>query len=277
MAIDVFLIILFAALLHATWNAVVKLGSDTLLSTCLITAVAAAIALPILPFIDAPARSSWPYLIPSAALQVGYFVLVAHTYRLADMSQTYPLMRGVAPLLVAVFSVLVLGETLAHSAWVGIGIISVGILSLAARPAAGQGKGVLLALLNAAIIASYTVIDGLGARQSGTPLAYTLWLFVLTGLMLGCWAALSQGRAFGRYALAHGVLGLVGGFGTLASYGLALWAMTVAPIAMVAALRETSILFAVVIAAVVLKEQLSTRRVFAACAIAIGAIALRWG
>ena len=210
-------------------------------------------------------------------LQVVYFVLVASTYRIADMSQTYPIMRGTAPLLVATASVGLLSESLSSFAWLGIAIICIGILSMAATPGIGQRKGLLLALVNAAVIAGYTLIDGVGVRKSGAPAAYTLWIFLLTGLALALWACAVRRREFWRYLARHWRPGVIGGFGTVVSYGLALWAMTAAPIATVSALRETSILFGVVISALVLKEQLTRRRIMAACIIAGGAIVLRLG
>ncbi|MGB3123493.1 MAG: EamA family transporter [Pseudomonas sp.] len=277
MSVDVFAIILFGALLHATWNAVVKGGVDTLLTTCMIAASASLIALVAVPFLPLPAKESWPFIGASVVFQVVYFVLVASTYRIADMSQTYPIMRGTAPLLVATVSVFALSETLSVFAWLGIAVISLGILSMAVAPSAGQRKGLVLALINAGVIAGYTLIDGVGVRKSGAPAAYTLWIFLLTGIPLAAWALATRRGEFCRYVGRYWRPGIIGGFGTVASYGLALWAMTSAPIATVSALRETSILFGVVISASVLKEQLTRIRIVAACVIAAGAMVLRLG
>jgi drug/metabolite transporter (DMT)-like permease len=136
---------------------------------------------------------------------------------------------------------------------------------------------VVLALLNAVVIATYTLIDGAGVRRSGAPAAYTLWIFLLTGGPLMAWALAARGRALRHYAAGNWRSGLVGGMGTIASYGLALWAMTVAPVAMVAALRETAILFGVAISRLVLKERVGPARITGACVIAAGAVALRLG
>jgi drug/metabolite transporter (DMT)-like permease len=193
------------------------------------------------------------------------------------MSQTYPIMRGTAPLLVATVSVLVLSESLSAFAWLGIAVISLGILSMAIAPSTGPRKGLALALINAGVIAGYTLIDGLGVRKSGAPVAYTLWIFLLTGIPLAAWALAARRRVFVDYVAGNWHLGIVGGVGTIASYGLALWAMTAAPIATVSALRETSILFGVVISAWVLKEHLTRVRIIAACVIAAGAMLLRLG
>lgn len=277
MSFDVFAIILLGAALHATWNAVVKGGADKLLTTCMIAAVASLIALAAIPFLALPAKESWPFIGASVILQVLYFVLVASTYRIADMSQTYPIMRGTAPLLVATVSVLVLSESLSAFAWLGIAVISLGILSMAIAPSTGPRKGLALALINAGVIAGYTLIDGLGVRKSGAPVAYTLWIFLLTGIPLAAWALAARRRVFVDYVAGNWHLGIVGGVGTIASYGLALWAMTAAPIATVSALRETSILLGVVISAWVLKEHLTRVRIIAACVIAAGAMLLRLG
>ncbi|WP_339452518.1 EamA family transporter [Pseudomonas sp. JAI120] len=277
MSLDVFAIIMLGAALHATWNAVVKGGDNKLLTTCMIASIASLIASAVIPFLELPSKESWPFIGASVILQVVYFVLVASTYRIADMSQTYPIMRGTAPLLVATASVGLLSESLSSFAWLGIAIICIGILSMAATPGIGQRKGLLLALVNAAVIAGYTLIDGVGVRKSGAPAAYTLWIFLLTGLALALWACAVRRREFWRYLARHWRPGVIGGFGTVVSYGLALWAMTAAPIATVSALRETSILFGVVISALVLKEQLTRRRIMAACIIAGGAMVLRLG
>jgi drug/metabolite transporter (DMT)-like permease len=277
MSLDVFAIIMLGAALHATWNAVVKGGDDKLLTTCMIALMASLIASTVIPFLELPAKESWPFIGASVILQVVYFVLVASTYRIADMSQTYPIMRGTAPLLVATASVGLLSESLSSFAWLGIVVICIGILSMAAAPGTGQRKGMLLALVNAAVIAGYTLIDGVGVRTSGAPAAYTLWIFLLTGLALAGWSFVVRRREFCRYLARHWRPGVIGGFGTVVSYGLALWAMTAAPIATVSALRETSILFGVVISALVLKEQLTRRRIVAACIMAGGAMVLRLG
>ncbi|WP_263139436.1 DMT family transporter [Pseudomonas sp. RIT-PI-AD] len=271
-------VVLFAALLHAFWNALVKAGTETLFNTVLITSCAGLIAALALPWLPLPAPASWPYLGASVVAQVIYFALLAAAYRRGAMSQAYPLMRGSAPLLVALASLPLTGEALPVSAWLGIVAIGGGVLGLAGGMHNGAPRPVrtiALALLNATVIASYTLIDGLGVRLSASPAAYTLWIFLLTALPLLGWVLLRRPRAFAGYARRRLHLGLLGGAGTLASYGLALWAMTQAPIARVAALRETSILFAAAIAVLFLGETLSLRRLLATLLILAGAIALR--
>jgi drug/metabolite transporter (DMT)-like permease len=184
-------------------------------------------------------------------------------------------MRGTAPLIVALVSVYRLGETLSPTAWFGVIGICIGIFSIALGSSLKDRKGVYLALMNALVIAAYTLIDGIGVRRSGTPAAYTLWVFLLTGLPLAVWALTGRRSSFLPYLHRHWRLGIAGGIGTTASYGLALWAMTLAPVAVVAALRETSILFGTLIAGLVLKEPIGPRRVISACIIAGGAAILR--
>jgi drug/metabolite transporter (DMT)-like permease len=276
MPIGVFAIVLCAAALHASWNAIVKGGGDKLLTTALVTTSAALIGALTLPTLRQPEAASWPFILASALFQIVYFVLLARTYQIADMSQTYPLMRGTAPLLVAIVSVLGLSAHLTAMMWAGVGIICLGILGMATGARSGNRQGVAFALLNAMVIAGYTLIDGLGVRRSGAPAGYTLWLFLVSGVPFAAWALRMRGRAaVAEYVRCNWHFGLIGGAGSLASYGLALWAMTVAPIAVVAALRETSILFGVIISGLLLKEQVGVARFAAACTIALGAAVLR--
>ncbi|WP_038345151.1 DMT family transporter [Acinetobacter sp. A47] len=271
----IFGLILLAALCHATWNAIVKAGSNTFLTTVLVTASAAVLAALLLPFFPLPHQDSWPYILSSTAIQILYFGMVAKIYHVADMGLTYPLMRGTAPLIVAVLGSLLLHETLQLNAWLGIITISAGILSmLLAAPKTGR-KGIGLALLNAILIAGYTLLDGHGIRLSGSPAAYILWSFVLSGLIFFMFALKMQFRQLGKYFRHNWHLGLIGGIGSFFSYGLALWAMTLAPVAIVAALRETSILFATLIAIFVLKERINAIRMISSCIILIGALILR--
>ena len=278
-------VVLFAALLHASWNAIVKSGKDTFLSTVLVSAGAALISLAVLPFVAAPAPASWPYLAASAVAQLAYYSLLAAAYRAGDMSHAYPLMRGSAPLLVALASWPLIGERLSSMQMGAVACICAGIFGLyfasrqpaTARVAKNAGHATAFALGNACVIASYTLIDGIGVRLSGAPAAYTMWIFVLNGAGLLLWTALRRPADLLAYAGTQWRLAAFGGFGTLASYGLALWAMTQAPVAAIAALRETSILFAIAIAALFLRERISPRRYLAIALIAAGAVLMRAG
>jgi drug/metabolite transporter (DMT)-like permease len=271
----VFAVVMVAALLHASWNAIVKSAPDKFLTTMLVSAAAAALSAACLPFLTAPSPASFPYAVASAFFQIVYYLLLARTYREADMSETYPLMRGTAPLVVALVSAFQMDDRLSLDAWLGVMAICLGVMILAVGSSLRNRVGIRLALLNALVIACYTLIDGLGVRKSGGPAAYTLWVFLLTGTPLAVWVLTTRRAGFLGYVGRHWRAGVAGGIGTTASYGLALWAMTVAPIAVVAALRETSILFAALIAGFVLREAVGPRRAISACIIAAGAAILR--
>lgn len=275
MSIFLFSVILFAALLHALWNTLVKSAPDKFLTTTLVTASATLLAVVLLPFLPAPLAASWPYIVLSAVLQVVYYTLVARVYHIVDIGQAYPIMRGGAPLLVAVLNLFIQKEVLPPAAWLGVCVICVGILCMATLHSRSQRSGVILSLLIAAIIASYTLVDGMGVRLSHAPAAYTLWIFLLTGLPLLGWSVVRNPARIGHYALKNWSYGIIGGASTIVSYGLALWAMTYAPIAVVAALRETSILFVTLISVFILHETVSRRRILGACVIAMGAMILR--
>lgn len=275
MSLTVFEIVLVAAALHASWNAIVKAGKSTVLTMVLVTASAALWAVVLLPVLPSPSPESWPYIALSAALQIVYFALVARIYRIADMSQTYPIMRGAAPLIVALAGTLFLDEALSSPAWLGVCIICSGILIMLWSGGQKSREGLILALLNALVISGYTLVDGIGVRLSAAPASYTLWIFLITGASIGCWATLTQWSQTRHYLRLNWHLGAVGGLGTLVSYGLALYAMTQAPVAVVAALRETSILFSAVISWLILKEHITVVRCVSVCVIAIGAITLR--
>jgi drug/metabolite transporter (DMT)-like permease len=265
-------IVLCGAMMHAGWNALVKAGRDTALSAVLVNAGAAVIALVALPWLAQPARESWPYIAASVIAEVAYFSLLVAAYRRGDMSQAYPLMRGTAPLLVAIASGFIIGEHLSVAQWVGVALICGGVIGLVAEP---TRRTSWFALANAVVIATYTLIDGIGVRHSGAPVAYTFWIFLLNGAALTIWALVARGGEAMRYARGQVGVALLGGAAATGSYGLALWAMTVAPIAAVAALRETSILFAAAISALVLRERVGAQRYIATGLIAAGAAVIR--
>jgi phosphonate utilization associated putative membrane protein len=269
-------LVLGSALLHASWNAIIKASREVMLDTALVAAGAALLALPLAALVPMPSRTSWPYLGASAAIHVAYFSTLVAAYRVGDLGHAYPLMRGIAPLLVALFGVALLGEHPSASMWLGIVLISAGILSLGLlQRVRAQRAATLWALANAAIIASYTLIDGTGARLSGSPAGYVAALFWLQGLLFVALVAILRKRAAFEYAARNWQRGLVGGLCLISAYGIVLWAMTRAPVAAVAALRETSVIFAALLGSLFLKEPFGRQRVFAACAVALGVIALR--
>ncbi len=275
----VLLIVLFGAFLHASWNAIVKGSGDKFFSAASVTGAAGLIALFIVPFLPLPNPASWIYMLLSTVTQTFYMSLVAAAYKSGDMSEAYPIMRGTPPLLVALVSAPLVGEVMGWQSWLGIILICSGVLAMALdarrRNRGASSRTALLALTNAGFIASYTIIDGLGVRVSGVPISYTLWLFLMNAIPLAGWAFYREPDRFIHYLRNHWRPAMIGGVGTLGSYGLALWAMTMAPIAVVAALRETAILFGVLISFVVLKEKVGLPRFVAAGLIVFGAISLR--
>ncbi|WP_037153632.1 EamA family transporter [Rhizobium freirei] len=278
MSLDVIALVLFGALLHATWNAIIKAGTDKSLDAALVSAGGAAAALPLLPLLPLPASAAWPFIGASAILQFAYFQLVAAAYRAGDIGLVYPLMRGVAPLIIVSTSSFILKETLSGGALIGTMTICAGILTLAFEARKGGRRAILLALANAIVIATYTYVDGIGARISGNSISYTLWMSLLPPVLLFAWAVSQRGvNAVAAHIRYNWWRGLIGGGGSIASYGVALWAMTKAPVAMVAALRETSILLALVISVAFLKERSSIWRYIAGAIIAAGVLVLRLG
>jgi drug/metabolite transporter (DMT)-like permease len=278
MPFDVVVLVLIGALLHATWNALVKSGTDKQLDSTMVALGASLASLCALPFVPLPDPAAWPYIFASVMIHFTYYQLVGAAYRLGDIGLVYPLMRGVAPLIVALTSGLVLQEHLPPLMFAGVIVISGGVLTLAADFRGGHTKAMVVALLNACVIAAYTYVDGLGARVAGNPITYTLWICILPPIPLFAVAFAMRGT---KPVIAHVKLtwkrGIFGGAGSVLSYGLALYAMTRAPIAAVAALRETSILFALLISVFIFHERASHWRYVAATMIAIGALTMKLG
>jgi drug/metabolite transporter (DMT)-like permease len=275
---SVLLAVLGAALLHASWNALLKRRGEPLLAAVLVVAGSACVAIVALPWLPAPARASWPFIGASSVVQVVYYLLLIETYRDGQVSHAYPLMRGCAPLLVALMNGPLTGDRLSAGQWVAMLLICGGVLAQwLAAPAPGARRTTVFALLTAGVIATYTLIDGQGVRRSGAPAAYTLWIFLLTGAGVCAWTARGRLRALVAFARAHPLVAPLGGLASVGSYGIALWAMTRAPVAAVAALRETSILFATAIATFILREPVGRARLAAVALIACGAVAMRLG
>ena len=277
MPIEVTLAVLGAALAHATWNAMIKSSRDALLDMTTVTLAAGIVAAPLLFFAPQPARASWPYIAASCVLHIGYYVAVVGAYRAGDLSHGYPIMRGVAPLIVSVCALAWLGEAPAPAVWAGVLLICGGVLSLGLAGFHWRESRVSTtwALCNAVIIASYTLVDAAGIRLSGSPAGYVLWLFVIDALPFPLAVLLIKKRPALEYAARHWARGLLGGVLSAGAYGVALWAMTRAPVAAVAALRETSVIFAALIGAWLLKEGHIARRVGGAAVVAAGIIALK--
>ncbi|MEA3002275.1 MAG: hypothetical protein QOH81_1063 [Sphingomonadales bacterium] len=274
MTLPVFFAILFAALLHAGWNAVVKLGLDRFSSMLLLALFQGGIALLLLPVFGAPAPAAWPWVLLGSFLHSGYKLFLIRAYGHGDLSQVYPLSRGTAPLIVALVSALFLAETPPLLRIAAVLAIAAGIM-LMARGGGLSRTALLWALGTACFTASYTMADGVGARLAGNASAFAMWMFTIDGLvMLVAGLAMRGGRAV-LALLPAWRSGAAAGAMSLGSYWIAIWAFTRAPLAMVAALRETSVLFALLIAFFFLKEKVERRRWLAAGLIMTGIVLMR--
>jgi phosphonate utilization associated putative membrane protein len=269
--------VLFGALLHASWNALVKSSQDKALDTAVIHLIGSFITIPLVFVLGLPARECWPFIAASVTIHIGYYIALTGAYKHGDLGLTYPLMRGTAPLLVALSATFTLGESLTPLAWAGVMGVSCGVLALGlSRHAVDSPRAVAFALANAVVIAIYTVVDALGARASGNPLQYVVLLFALDGWPFALMVFLRRrGAVVWPYARRRWPVATIGAAASLGSYGIALWAMTRAPVAIVAALRETSVLFAAVLGAWFLKEAFTLQRAAGTAAIVAGVMALR--
>jgi phosphonate utilization associated putative membrane protein len=282
----VVLAVLCGALLHAGWNTLVKSSGDKELDVALVHSLGAIVCIPLLAWTGLPPREAWPFLAGSLCIHVAYYLTLTGAYQHGDLGTTYPIMRGSAPMLVALGSATVLGESLSSAAWLGVCAITMGVLLVGlSRPAEAlhHRRAVAFALANACVIAGYTFVDGSGVRAAtaagGTAAAYVVLLFVLDGVpypALVVWRRGASGRrAMWAYARSRWWLATLGGLASLGSYWIALWAMTRAPVAVVSALRETSVLFAAVLSVLVLKERFGVQRLVGALVIVGGVVALR--
>jgi len=253
-----------------------KTGADRLRTMVTMRIASAALAVLALPFVEAPSPESWWLLGVSALLHVFYDLFLVRAYRHGDLGQIYPLARGASPLLITVGAALFAGELPSALTIIGIAIVSVGVLSLAREFAArGPRTEIGLALWTGALIAAYTLVDGSGARASGSTIGYIAWLFVLGGLPMPLiFRCLRRKQGPAAVAPWTATRAAAGGIISLLAYALVIWAATMGPMGMVSALRETSVVFAALIGRIALSETLSRRRLIACIAVAAGAVCL---
>lgn len=268
-------VVLLAAVLHAGWNALVKSGGDPYLRLAIVNFTQTLVVLPLLPFVPLPDAAAWPWLLASVALHLAYSLLLAAGYRIGDLSQIYPIARGVAPPLVALGALLVAGEVLSLTGSLAIALVCLGIWWVAGGGRTDR-RPLLLALGTGATIAAYTVSDGMGARASGDVLAYIVWLFFLDGWPFALLVAWRRGRRLTRSLPQAWKPAVGGGLMSICAYGLVIWAMSIAPMAYVSALRETSVLLAAGIGAFLLGEPFGRRRMLAACVVVVGVALLQF-
>lgn len=271
-------LILLSAFAHAAWNALLKSSGDQVLTFGMLRAFGLAAGLIAVWFVPIPAPAAWPFLVMTAIIHTCYYTLLILSYRYGDLSLVYPIARGGAPLMVAVLAAWMLGEVPPAGRFVGILLISAGILGLSfARgwPRGADGKAVLLAGLTAVSVAAYTINDGQGARVAGDPFSYIVWLHLFESPPFLLWAIYTRGRRILDHIVAVWWRGLIGGILSTVGYALAIYALTQGPMAHVAALRETSVLFAALIGTLLLKESLGPRRLVAAAVIVAGVVMLQ--
>ena len=281
MSAPVFLAVLLAALLHATWNALVKGGADKHASMAAVVVGHVPVALAVLPFVPSPDPASWPWLAAGVALHLGYQLTLIAGYRAGDLTQVYPIARGSAPLVVAGVSVGFMGVALDAGELLAIALIASGIASLAlVRPADGarRPRAVALALGTGGFIAAYSLVDGTGARLAGSALGFWTWAALGNALLFCAFTALAKPGLLAslpaRPRLA--AAGLAGGTASYVAYAIVVWAFTQAPIALVSALRETSIVFALLIGVGVLRERLDLAKLVSTFVTIAGAVVLRF-
>jgi drug/metabolite transporter (DMT)-like permease len=274
----VFTAVLLAAACHAGWNATIK-GGDPMFTTALISVGAGLVALAFLPLVGLPNAAAWLWVIASVVIHLVYFAALIESYQAGDMGQVYPIARGSAPLMTALVTTFFVGERLGAFGWFGIMLLVIGVFFLSLRGgrdlARLDRRAVGFALFTAVTICAYSVVDGTGARLAGNAHAYSVVLFVGMAPVMALYALAWRGRSALVAMPREWRIGLAGGALQLVSYGVAIWAMTVAPIAIVAALRETSVLFGAVIAVIFLNEPLRNDRILAAMLIVAGLALIR--
>ncbi|SDX30570.1 EamA-like transporter family protein [Arthrobacter sp. yr096] len=283
MTLTVTAAVLLAAVLHSVWNAIAKAIPDRLASSTMIALAYLASGVVGAAIFGIPLQESWPYVLASAGLQTCYLILLTTSYKHGDFSQVYPLARGLAVLLVTAVATTFLAEKLSLWQLAGVAVVAGSLLSLALTRA-GQGaarnrKGTLFAVLTGAAIAAYSLVDGVGVRMSGQPIAYISWLFLIQGLLIPvvCWRMASDRRQFPRRVARYWRPGFIGGLVSMLAYGIVVWAQSLAPLALVSALRETSVLLAGIIGAVFFKERFSRLRLTLTAVAVAGIAAIQLG
>lgn len=278
MELHVFLAVLAAAMMHAGWNAVVKGGTDPFTAVTQVSLFSGGIALCLLPFVSVPAAEVWPWLAASAAIHTLYRFMLIGAYRAGDITQVYPIMRGAAPLMTAVATALLIGERVSVVGFAAIIALSIGVFLMSlrgGRVGEFEKRAVVMALLSAASTCGYTLTDGLGARVNGSGPGYALWMFVLNAATMQSIAIAMRGRKAYDGLRTHWPVMAGGGVMSMSAYFIVIWAMTQAPIALVAALRETSVLFGSLIAILILKEVVTPWRALASVFVLLGMLLLK--
>lgn len=277
METTVFLAVLFAAILHASWNAVIRATSNRFQGMLLLTVSQGFMGLTMAAFVPLPSGEVWLWLLASGVLHSGYKMFLAAAYKHGDLSRVYPIARGVAPMIVVLAGFFLLSDTLANKEYAGIALIGLGVI-LMARGVFSSGEARILipfALGSALCTAGYSMVDGLGARVAGDATQFTAWLFIFDALVFSMATLATSGTRHLKATPKNWAVGSFAGALSLATYWIAVWAMTVAPIALVTALRETSVMFAVLIGVFWMKERADIGKLVAAIVIVCGIILIR--
>lgn len=264
-------LVLSAAIMHASWNALVKHSGERLLSLAVVVGTAGLVYVPVLPLVAPPAPASVPYFVASSTIHLGYYACLLLAYRVGDLGQVYPIARGTGPLIVALLSGAVAGEHLSATAAIGVGLVSLGIASLALGRH-GSGKAAWFALATGVFIAGYTLSDGVGVRVAGSRIGYIAALHVCAGLPFAGVVLLLRRDRIRAFWPAHGRRAALGGVISAAAYSLVIFAMSVTRLSYVASLRETSVIIAALIGAIKLGEPFGRRRVLASAVVAAGIV-----
>ena len=280
MSATVFFAVLFAAVLHAVWNALLKHGADKYVGMAGVVIGHTPFALAVLPFVPFPAPEAYPFMVGSVLLHFGYQMFLLWSYRIGDLTQVYPIARGTAPLIVAFVSITILGVTLMPQEIGGIVVIGIGLVSLSlVRQSGGSrnSKAAILAMITGCFIAAYSINDGLGARAAETALGFYAWSTLVSALVLSIAMIVWKPGTLRQMIFTTSGLKafFIGGGASFTAYAIVTWAFTLAPIALVTALRETSIVFALLIGVFFLRERLDLAKVASTFLTIIGAIMIR--
>ena len=278
METSIFLVVLFSAFLHAVWNAVIRASGDRFESMLLLTITQGLMGVSMALFMPLPKAEVWLWLVGAGILHSGYKMFLSAAYKHGDLSRVYPIARGVAPMIVVLVGFFVLSDTLVSKEYAGIALIGVGVILMARGVfTSGEARALIpFALGSAMCTAGYSIVDGLGARVAGNATQYTAWLFILDAMVFSSVALVTSGpKRFAASPKRWAIGGLAGAL-SLLTYWIAIWAMTVATIALVTALRETSVLFAVLIGVLWMKERGEFGKLIAAMVIISGIILIKY-
>ena len=272
-------LVLFAAVLHACWNALVKIGGDRLMTTAMIALLSGVVALPFLPFVTPPAPASWPFLAGSVVVHMAYYYGISRMYETGDFSLVYPLARGLSPLLIAIFAAFFGGELLHDWQYLGVALVSTGIVSLMfgrGWPRGDHRASILFAGLTCLTIVGYTLFDGFGVRHSQSSLGYITWLFAIDGVPFFAFVLYRRRGALFAYVGKNWIVGLGASVMSASAYGIVIWALQTSAMAGVSSLRETSVIFAAAIGALFMGEPFGRWRILAAIMVAAGNVLIHF-